>query len=313
MDRKTAFIFPGQGAQYVGMGRAFARSYSKARATFEEADDRLGFSLSKLIFEGPAEELTLTKNSQLAIYAVSVAIWRVVQEQFPELIPAVTAGLSLGEYSALTASGKLKFEEGLELVRARGVYMDEASIDHPGTMAVCLGMEAASARQAIEPVEGVWIANLNCPGQVVISGTIDGIERASLLLLERGAKRLIPLNVSGAFHSGLMADAKEKLKSSIESLTLHSTPISLVMNVSGDFVEEESAIRQNLIDQMVSPVYWERGIRKMEERGIELFIEMGCGKTLSGMNRKIGIEGTTIYLEKVEDLEKLTGCGYGSS
>jgi len=267
MDKKTAFIFPGQGAQYVGMGKSFTDAFLSARNTFEEADERLSFPLSKLIFEGPSEELTLTKNSQLAIYVVSVAIWRVLQEQFPTLVPIVTAGLSLGEYTALTASGKLKFEDGLHLVQARGLYMNQASTDHPGMMAVCLGLDLDTVKQVSDSIEGVWIANLNCPGQVVISGTVEGISQASEVLMMKGARRTIPLNVSGAFHSGLMGDAKEKLRGNIESLSLLPSDISLVMNVPGDFVEGEGAIRQHLIDQVVSPVYWERSIRKMEEKG----------------------------------------------
>lgn len=307
MDKKIAFIFPGQGAQYVGMGKAFAEVFSVARETFNEADEKLGFPLSKLIFEGPAEELTLTKNSQIAIYVVSVAIWRVLQEQFPSLVPMVAAGLSLGEYTALTASGKLQFEDGIELVRTRGLYMNDASANHPGTMAVCLGMDLNAVKQVTDSIDGVWVANLNCPGQVVISGTLEGIEKASATLKEKGAKRVLSLDVSGAFHSGLMAEAKEKLKSKIETMTLYPSAVSLVMNVPGDFIEAESEIRQHLIDQVVSPVYWERGIRKMEEEGVELFIEIGCGKTLSGMNRKIGVKALTFSVEKVEDLEELTG------
>ncbi|MCB1081054.1 MAG: ACP S-malonyltransferase [Chlamydiia bacterium] len=305
MDKKIAFIFPGQGAQYVGMGKAFAETFPQARETFKEADEKLGFSLSKLIFEGPQETLTLTKNSQIAIYVVSIAIWRVLADQFPQLVPMVTAGLSLGEYTALTASGKLTFTDGIDLVRARGLYMDEACTRYPGTMAVCLGMDLAAVEEVTDSLEGVWVANLNCPGQVVISGTLEGIHEASQKLKEKGAKRVLSLDVSGAFHSGLMTEAKEKLKSKIETLTLYPSEISLVMNVPGDFVEGESAIRGYLIDQVVSPVYWERGIRKMEKEGVELYIEIGCGKTLSGMNKKIGVKGATYSVEKVEDLEEL--------
>lgn len=304
MDKKTAFIFPGQGAQYVGMGKDFYETFSIARETFQESDERLGFSLSKLIFEGPKEGLTLTKNSQIAIYVMSIALWRVLSEQMPELTPIATAGLSLGEYTALTASGRLSFQEGIDLVRARGLYMHEAGKNHPGTMAVCLGMSPEEVSKILSPIDGVWVANLNCPGQVVISGTKEGVGLASSALKEKGAKRVLPLDVSGAFHSGLMNDAKEKLQEKIDEVTLTPSAIDLVMNVPGGFVKEEE-IRNNLIEQVTSPVFWEKGIRQMELKGIVSFIEIGCGKTLSGMNRKIGIQGETLSLEKMEDLEKL--------
>ncbi len=305
MDKKVAFIFPGQGAQYVGMGKDFYEAYSIVRETFEEANDLLGFNLSKLMFEGPADELTLTKNSQIAIYVMSVALWRVIKQELPEIEPSVVAGLSLGEYSALTASGRLAFKDGVRLVRARGEYMYEAGVKFPGTMAVALGMKPEEVHAIVDPIEGVWVANLNCPGQVVVSGTVAGIEKASALLKEKGAKRVLPLDVSGAFHSGLMDEAKDRLQEKIDEIELSESPIDLVMNVPGDFVSENE-IRKNMIGQVVAPVYWEKGVRKIEERGVQLFIEIGPGKTLSGMNRKIGVNGKTIGIEKIEDLEALS-------
>ncbi|MDN3508985.1 MAG: ACP S-malonyltransferase [Candidatus Neptunochlamydia sp.] len=305
MDKKVAFIFPGQGAQYVEMGKGFYETYSIVRETFEEANDLLGFNLSKLMFEGPADELILTKNSQIAIYVMSVALWRVVKQELPQIEPSVMAGLSLGEYSALTASGRLAFKDGVRLVRARGEYMYEAGVKFPGTMAVALGMKPEEVYAIVDPVEGVWVANLNCPGQVVVSGTVEGIEKASDLLKEKGAKRVLPLDVSGAFHSGLMGGAKERLQEKIDEIDLSESSIDLVMNLPGDFVSENE-IRKNMIGQVVAPVYWEKGVRKMEECGIQLFIEIGPGKTLSGINRKIGVDGKTISIEKIEDLEALS-------
>jgi len=305
MKKKLAYIFPGQGAQYVGMGKTFADAFPVAKRTFDEADDILGFSLSKLIFEGPHEKLTLTKNNQIAIYVVGVVVWRVLQEQLSMLTPIATAGLSLGEYTALTAAGKLDFEEGIKLVRARALYMHEAATKYPGTMVACLGIDPKVVKEMVTSLKDVWIANLNCPGQVVVSGTYEGIERASVVLKNRGAKRLVPLAVSGAFHSGLMAEAKEKLKNKIKMAILHSTTIDIVMNVPGDFVLEESMIRQNLIDQVVSPVHWEKSICAMKNREVELFVEVGCGKTLVGINRKIGVKVPTVSVERVEDLETL--------
>jgi len=288
------------------MGRSFSEAFPVARQTFEEVDDELGFPLSSLIFDGPFEELTLTKHCQIAIYAVSMAIWRVVQDQFSvPLSSMMAAGLSLGEYTALTASGKLSFRDGVELVSARGLYMHESSIKYPGTMAACLGMELDRVRPVIEDIEGVWIANLNYPGQVVVSGTLAGVERAGSMLKNMGARRFVPLDVSGAFHSGLMGEAQDRLREQIEAVRLYSTPCLLVMNASGDFVASEENMRQHLIDQMTSPVYWGVGICKMEEKGVDLFIEMGCGKTLSNMNRKIGVSATTLSIERVEDLETL--------
>ncbi|MCB1085259.1 MAG: ACP S-malonyltransferase [Chlamydiia bacterium] len=304
MDKKIAVIFPGQGAQYVGMGKDFYETFSTAKETFEEANQVLDFSLSDLCFNGPSEELTLTKNSQVAIYVMSIALWRVFKEQCPEIVSAVMAGLSLGEYTALTASGRLSFSEGIALVRARGLAMHESGERHPGTMAVCLGLEVAAVNEAIGSIDGVWVANLNCPGQVVISGSREGIEKSKTLLKEKGAKRVLPLDVSGAFHSGLMEEAQSALKEKINQIKLTPSQTALVMNVSGGYVTEEE-IRECMVSQVVSPVQWEKGIRAMQEKGVSLFIEIGCGKTLAGMNRKIGIQGETLSLEKVEDLEKL--------
>ncbi|MCB1082003.1 MAG: ACP S-malonyltransferase [Chlamydiia bacterium] len=303
--KKIAFIFPGQGAQYVGMGKDFYESFSIVRETFQEADDRLGFSLTKLMFEGPADELTLTKNSQIAIYVMSVALYRVFTQEFPEMKPSAVAGLSLGEYTALTASGRLSFAEGIDLVRARGLYMHEAGLKNLGTMAVALGMTPEAVTEGIAPIDGVWVANLNCPGQVVISGTVPSVEKASALFKEKGAKRVLPLDVSGAFHSGLMEEAKEKLKEKIDEVSFLSSDIALVMNTIGDVAKEEE-IRERLVEQVVSPVYWEKGVRALEESDVDLFIEIGPGKTLSGMNRKIGTKGKTLSVEKVGDLETIS-------
>lgn len=307
-EKKLAFLFPGQGSQYVGMGKEFYERFTVARETFEEADDQLSRPLSQLIFEGPSTELTLTKNSQIAIYVVSVAIWRVLKEQFPELKPVVCSGLSLGEYTALTGAERLKFADGIDLVQARGLYMHQASLRYPGTMAVCLGAPLKYVEEAVQAVGAqhpVWVANLNCPGQIVISGTREGVRLVGERLKARGAKRVLALDVSGAFHSGLMNEAKVELEKKLAMVPIHNSPISVVLNVPGDYVESTAEIRQCLIDQVVSPVYWEKGIRRMDEEGIELYLEIGCGKSLTGMNRKIGIKGNTLSIEKVEDLEEV--------
>lgn len=305
MSKRFAFLFPGQGAQYPGMGKDFYDQFPIARQTFEEADQFLKTEFSKLIFEGPAVELTLTKNSQMAIYITSIALLRVVQQQFPDLKPVVCAGLSLGEYTALTAAGKISFTDCLDLVRTRGAAMQEACEETKGSMQVVLGMteEAVeSVIQTLNPPHPVWVANLNCPGQVVIAGTLDALALAADHLKQKGAKRVLPLDVSGAFHSGLMLSAQKKLAAKIATVPFHESDIAVVMNVPGDFVADQGAMRQVLIDQVTSPVRWEKGIRTMK---VDAFIEMGPGKTLSGMNKRIGTTEPTYSIEKVADLEEL--------
>jgi [acyl-carrier-protein] S-malonyltransferase len=301
--KKIAFIFPGQGAQYVGMGKDFFDGFAEARLVFQEADDLLKASFSKLIFEGPKEELTLTKNSQLAIYIMSLAILRTFQKEFPEIEPHVCAGLSLGEYTALTAASRITFKECLPLVRARGLFMHEAAESTKGTMRVVLGMEEEEIRKILP--EGIWVANLNCPGQVVIAGKESMMETAATLLKEKGAKRVLPLDVSGAFHTPLMRPAQEKLKPLIEGVTLKESPVEMVMNVVGGPVTSLAELKSAMISQVTSPVFWERGIRSIESRGIDFFLEIGCGKTLSGMNKKIGVQAPTLSLEKITDLRSL--------
>lgn len=296
MNKKLAFIFPGQGAQYPGMGKDFYDSFAIVRETFEEADEILGQNFSKLILEGPAEELMKTKNSQLAIFIVSAAIFRCIQQQMPDLRPTVCAGLSLGEYTALFASGKLSFAEALNLVRLRAQYMNDACEKTSGTMRVVLGLDEEGVAKALP--EGVWIANLNCPGQVVIAG-----ETAKMPQTLPGAKRIIPLDVSGAFHTPLMREAQERLKPYIDAVKLQDSPIRLAMNVPGDFVESVDDIRKCLIQQVASPTRWEKEIRAMMQSGIEMFIEIGPGKTLTGMNKKIGAAGLSI--EKASELGEI--------
>jgi len=297
MDKKIAFIFPGQGAQYPGMGRDFYEQFEAARAIFDEADAILGRPFSQLIFNGPAEELTQTKNSQLAIFITSIAILSCLN-----IKPTVCSGLSLGEYTALVASGKLTFKDALPLVQARGALMQEACQKSPGTMVVVIGMEPAVIQEAIDPIENVWIANLNCPGQVVIAGTKEGIQQASAVLKEKGARKVLPLEVSGAFHSGLMRSAQEGLKPYIDRLNLAQTDIDIVMNVPGNYVTDLDQMRKNMIEQVTHSVYWQKGI-EAQASNVDLFIEIGPGKTLAGMNKRIGLQVETISIEKVEDLQ----------
>lgn len=306
--KKIAFLFPGQGSQYPGMGKDFIDIFPIAKHTLEEADDALGRKLSKIILEGPEDLLTETKNSQTGIYVISMAILRVINEQFPEISPFACAGLSLGEYTALTASQRCTFSDVLPIVQARGQYMNEACEETKGGMAVILGLNGDVVEQMVKEVnmpDDLWAANFNCPGQVVISGTTKGIEAGKTAALAKGAKRVLPLTVHGAFHSGLMALAEERLADHILRAPLRESEIHLIMNTTGSSVKELSAIRHNLIKQVTSPVRWEQGMRFMMQEGIDFSIEMGCGRTLAGFHKRIGIATPCVSIEKVADLKEL--------
>ncbi|MBA3604028.1 MAG: ACP S-malonyltransferase [Parachlamydiaceae bacterium] len=308
MQSSIAFIFPGQGSQYPGMAKDFVSTFAIARHTLEEADDLLGRKLSTLILEGPENILTETKNSQVGIFVASMAILRVLKDLYPHINSGVCAGLSLGEYTALCASGKLDFKETLSLVKYRGQFMNDACEEIPGTMAVVLGLEGPDVEALVREVNlphDLWVANFNCPGQVVISGTLKGIEIGSAAAKAKGAKRVLPLQVHGAFHSGLMATAEKRLREPVEATKLNKSLTEFVMNVPGDFVEEMDVIKENLIKQVTHSVRWEQGIRTMEKRGVSKFIEIGCGKTLAALNKRIGVKAVTLSIEKVEDLQAI--------
>lgn len=301
---RLACLFPGQGAQYPGMARDFVQNFSAARLTFEEADDLLQRPLSAIILEGPETALTETRNSQAGIFVASMALFRVVEELY-DIKPTACAGLSLGEYTALAAAGILSFREALPLIQLRGQFMNEACESAPGGMAVVMGLDAEVVAEAVREVNlphDLWIANYNCPGQVVISGTKVGIEKGTEALKARNAKRVLPLPVHGAFHSGLMQQARDKLAPYLKKAHLAKGTSQLVMNVPGNFVSDIEAMRRNLIEQVTHSVKWEQGIRAMDEQNIDLYIEFGPGKALSGMNKRIGVKGPTLSIDKVEDL-----------
>jgi [acyl-carrier-protein] S-malonyltransferase len=306
--KKIAFIFPGQGAQYPGMAKDFADAFASARETFEEADDHLARNLSQIVFNGPEELLMETRNSQAGIYVASMAILRTVNSLFPDLKPGVCAGLSLGEYTALTATGRLGFSEGLSLVQHRGQFMNDACETTQGTMAVVLGLDAETIEGLVKEVNlpnDLWTANFNCPGQIVISGTLKGIEAGSAAAKSKGAKRILPLAVHGAFHSGLMQLAEERLAAYIESAPLNNSDIELVMNVTGGPVSKLDEVRHNLIKQVTHAVRWEQSIRYMMNADVDLFVEMGCGKTLAGFNKRIGVSAPCISIENIKDISLL--------
>ena len=293
------------------MGKDFWEKFPKARAVFERADETLGKPFSQLIFNGPSEELMLTKNSQLALFITSLALLRAIEDEIEK--PLVCAGLSLGEYTALVAAGKLHFEDGLALVEARAVFMQRAAEESPGGMHVVVGLTPKAVESVIASFEGVWIANLNTPNQVVISGRKDILELIAPLLKKAGARKVSPLNVSGAFHSGLMNFAQKELTPLIKAAPLEKGYSEIVMNVSGRYATDLEEVRANLAAQVTQTTYWQKGIEAIQAEGIELFIEIGTGKTLAGMNKRIGTLAPTISIEKVEDLKQLTEIAYATS
>ncbi|MEL4024364.1 ACP S-malonyltransferase [Lysinibacillus endophyticus] len=286
---KIAFIFPGQGSQQVGMGAEFVQNDVNSKTFYDKADDVLGFSLSKLMLEGPQEELTLTYNAQPALLTTGVMVAAKLKEA--GIVPDFTAGHSLGEYSALVASNSISFEDAVQIVHKRGLYMDEAVPAGQGAMAAILGMPADALKEVTDKVtnEGdvVQIANLNCPGQIVISGTKAGVEKACVEAKQAGAKRAIPLVVSGPFHSELMRAASEKLGDALKNIEISQPDIPVIGNVWAKEIEDVSAIQHELVEQVYSPVQWENSVRYMLEQGVTTFIECGPGKVLSGLVKKI--------------------------
>lgn len=301
----AAYIFPGQGAQYTGMGKDFYAKIPQARAIFEQADQILGFELSQLMFAGPIEQLTQTVHCQVAIFTASIAYLNTLQAKNLPLTITYTAGLSLGEYSALVASGTLSFPEGLKLVRARAEFMEEAAHLNPGGMLCLIGLSQETARQICRQTQAE-IANLNCPGQIVVSGTPEALEKTKEKANEQNVKRVIPLQVSGAFHSSLMMPAAQKLTLLLENTRIQSPKIPIVSNVTAGEESLPQKIKDNLAKQVVMPTRWEDTIRFISAQGTKTFIEIGPGKVLAGLLRKIDPQLKVYNIETVEDLYRFS-------
>ncbi len=281
-----AYIFPGQGSQFVGMGKELADSNPVAKAVFAEANNVLGFDLSSLCFTGPEEWLKQTANTQPALLTTSVAQWRVLESEGKQ--PNVVAGHSLGEYSALVCAGVLEFKDAVRLVHFRGKFMESAVPNGQGGMAAILGLEVPQISDVIKNVTGkVEIANINCPGQVVISGEAAAVTDACEKLLAAGAKRAIPLAVSGPFHSSLMQPAAEKLKAEIDKVVFKAPKYKFIANVTADYVSDPAVIKELLVKQVCSSVLWQQSVERMVQDGVSEFVEVGPGTVLAGLVKKI--------------------------
>ncbi|WP_377889260.1 ACP S-malonyltransferase [Alkalihalobacillus sp. R86527] len=304
---KTAFLFPGQGAQTVGMGSEFREVYSSSETIFKEADNRLDYDLTKLIMNGPMETLTKTENTQPAIVTASIAVLEALREK--GVTADYTAGHSLGEYSALVASGALSFSDAVYAVRNRGLYMEEAVPAGEGAMAAIMGMDREELQAIVENVsettDTVQLANLNSPGQIVISGAKAGVEKASEVAKEKGARRVIPLQVSGPFHSSLMKPAADKMSAILDSITISDASVPVIANVSAEPSTSAEEIKTNLLQQIYSPVLFEDTVRKLMDLGVDRFIEVGPGNVLSGLVKKVNRRAFVHAVSTPEQLDQL--------
>ncbi|MDF2531553.1 MAG: fabD [Clostridia bacterium] len=300
---KIACIFPGQGAQYSGMGKEIAENYKQAMDIFDIASERLGIDMKKLCFEGSEEELKKTENTQPSILTTSIAILEVLK--LNGITPDVTAGLSLGEYSALVASNAISFADAVAVVKKRGKYMQEAVPMGEGTMAAVLGMEKGDVIECLKMASGYGVveaANYNCPGQIVIAGHTKAVEHACGILKEKGARRAMLLPVSAPFHSSLLKPAGEKLADELENIEVKDLQIPVVSNVNAQVIKNKYQVKQCLIEQVSSSVLWEDSIRHMIDMGVDTFIEVGPGKSLSAFVKKID-ENVAVF--NVEDMQSL--------
>ena len=304
-NHKSAFLFPGQGSQAVGMGKDLYDNFPAARQIFEEADDALGFKLSELCFAGTAEDLALTANTQPAILTTAVAAFRAMQsENFP--LPDYVAGHSLGEYSALVAAGAMSFFDAVRTVRKRGAYMQEAVPVGVGAMAAILGLDLETIENACEEAKQGQIcnpANINSPAQVVIAGNAEAVDRAVEILKERGAKRAIKLNVSAPFHCDLMLPAQERLAADLQKVNYTDLQFPIIENVSARANSNGERVREALTEQVSKPVLWAQSVESLIVGGVETFVEVGAGKILSGLVRQINRDVRSLNVENSDSLK----------
>ena len=299
---KTAYIFPGQGSQYVGMGKDLCEMFPDARQWFDGADRILGTSLSKICFEGPEEELKQTKNTQPGIFLHSVVVWNLLKSKDA----AMVAGHSLGEYSALVAANAISFQDALKLVRLRGEMMQKAGEENPGTMAAIVGLAPEVVVEACKTASEAGIvqpANFNSPGQIVISGSVTGVRKAMEIAKEKGAKLVKELVVSGAFHSPLMQSAKEKLKEALDKVQIQDAKIPVYANVTAMPVQKADEIRKLLFEQVTNPVRWEESVVNMSAGGVTKFIEVGPGKVLQGLVKRTVATAEVLGIDKATDIK----------
>lgn len=303
---KLAFVFPGQGAQTVGMGKDLFDQYDVAKRLFAEADEALGYSIKDMCFEGPADDLKLTANTQPAILTVSVIVNEILKEHGVQ--PDVAGGHSLGEYSALVAAGVLSFKDAVALVHKRGQYMQEAVPVGEGGMAAIIGLDdeviAAACEKATKEAGEVQPVNFNCPGQTVIAGTTHGVEKAVEELKAAGAKKAVVLPVSAPFHSTLMKPAAEKLAAELDKVAIHDAAFPVVSNFTGELETKAEEIKANLVAQADHPVRWIACVKTMQAFGADTFVEAGPGKTLCGFNRRIDRSLKSLNVENLESLQK---------
>lgn len=299
---KTALLFAGQGAQGVGMGRDLAERDPAIRARFEQAAALLGYDLGRICFDGPEAVLTQTEHAQPGIFLVGWVAFEALRAAVPDLAFEACAGLSLGEFTALAAGGAVSFEDGLRLVRQRGLYMQEACEVARGGMAAIIGLEEAATREVCAEA-GVELANLNCPGQLVISGGADRIAIACDLAKARGARRALPLAVAGAYHSKLMASAQPRLEAALAAVTVNPPGVTVLSNVTAEPHGGPEDIRRRLVEQVTSPVRWEAGVRHLLARGVTRFIELGPGTALSGFVKRIDRNAQMLNVADVPSLE----------
>jgi [acyl-carrier-protein] S-malonyltransferase len=299
---KTALLFAGQGAQVVGMGKDLAEKFPAAKAWFDRANAALGYDLAAICFNGPETELTKTENAQPGIFLVSWVAFQLLQEQAPGLKFDATAGLSLGEFTALTAAGAMSFEDGLRVVRQRGKFMQEACEATRGGMAAIIGLDEVPTREVCAEA-GVVLANLNCPGQLVISGEAEKIAKACELAKAKGAKRALPLSVAGAYHSPLMASAQPKLGAELAKVNLIAPSVPVISNVTAQAHGSPAEISARLVEQVCASVRWEESMRALLAQGYTRFIELGPGTALSGFMKRIDKTAQMLNVSDAASLE----------